>query len=52
MWINAGSPIPEDTLTTFGLERSARLDEMYDSSGRPLPDLAAAEDPLVARGCR
>jgi hypothetical protein len=47
MWINAGSPIPEDTLTTFGLERCTRLDEAYDSSGRPLPDQAAAEDPYA-----
>jgi hypothetical protein len=40
-------PDPGGHLTTFGLERSARLDEMYASSRRPLPDQAAAKDPYA-----
>jgi hypothetical protein len=45
MWVNAGTAVPDDMLTTFGLERCTPLDELYGADGLPAP--AAAEDPYA-----
>jgi hypothetical protein len=45
MWINAGTQIPPDMLTQFGVERCQPLDEMYGSDGLPAP--AKPEDPYA-----
>jgi hypothetical protein len=37
MWINAGTEIPPDMLTQFGVERCTPLDELYGSDGLPAP---------------